>query len=140
PIGTLSPADARDAFREQIDALLEAGVDLLVIETMGSLDEMIAALDAARDATDLPIVAMMTFAEDGRTLSGHSPVSVVAVIAEHGVVAIGANCSVGPQRLINVTRKLRKAVDTLPGDGPAIAAMPNAGYPTMVGSRLIYRS
>jgi homocysteine S-methyltransferase len=140
PIGTLSPADAKAAFREQIEALLEAGVDLLVIETMGSLDEMTAALDAAREATDLPIVAMMTFAEDGRTLSGHSPGSVVPVLAEHGVAAIGANCSVGPQRLLGVIRKMRAAADDLPGDAPAIAAMPNAGYPTMVGSRLIYRS
>ncbi len=140
PIGTLSPAGAREAFREQVEALLEAGIDLLVIETMGSLDEMTAALDAARDATDLPIVAMMTFAEDGRTLSGHSPDTVAPVLAARGVAAIGANCSVGPQRLINVTRKLRTAVDALPGNRPVIAAMPNAGYPTMVGSRLIYRS
>ena len=140
PIGTLSPSDAKAAFREQMDALLEAGVDLLVIETMGSLDEMLAALDAAREATDLPVVAMMTFAEDGRTLSGHSPASVVPVLAERGVAAIGANCSVGPQRLLRVVRKMRAAAEELAGDAPAIAAMPNAGYPTMVGSRLIYRS
>lgn len=140
PIGTLSPTEAKAAFREQIEALLEAGVDLLVIETMGSLDEMTAALDAAREATDLPIVAMMTFAEDGRTLSGHSPESVVPVLVERGVAAIGANCSVGPQRLLHVTRKMRSAVDQMPGERPAIAAVPNAGYPTMVGARLVYHS
>jgi homocysteine S-methyltransferase len=140
PIGTLAPEDAKAAFREQIEALLEAGVDLLVIETMGSLDEMAAALDAAREATDLPIVALMTFAEDGRTLSGHEPESVVPILAERGVAVIGANCSVGPQRLLRVTRKMRAAIDRLPGERPVIAAIPNAGYPTMVGSRLIYRS
>jgi homocysteine S-methyltransferase len=140
PIGTLSPEEAGDAFREQIEALLEAGVDLLVIETMGSLDEMTAALGAARDATDLPIVALMTFAEDGRTLSGHEPETVVPLLAEHNVSAIGANCSVGPQRLLQVTRRMRAAADALDGDRPAIAAIPNAGYPTMVGARLIYRS
>lgn len=140
PIGTLSPEAAKAAFREQIDALLEAGVDLLVIETMGSLDEMLAALDAAREATDLPVVAMMTFAEDGRTLSGHSPESVMPVLAERGVAAVGANCSVGPQRLLRVVQKMRAAAENLGDNAPAIAAMPNAGYPTMVGSRLIYRS
>jgi homocysteine S-methyltransferase len=140
PIGTLSPEEAQAAFREQIDALIEAGVDLLVIETMGSLDEMTAALRAAGESTDLPVVALMTFAEDGRTLSGHEPESVVPILAQHGVVAIGANCSVGPQRLIQVTRKLRAAAELLPGGAPAIAAVPNAGYPTMAGSRLIYRS
>jgi homocysteine S-methyltransferase len=141
PIGTLTTGEATAAFREQIGALLEAGVDLLVIETMGSLEEMRAALDAATSQADLPIVALMTFAEDGRTLSGHEPETVVPVLAEYGVSVVGANCSVGPQRLLNVMRKMRAACDSLPpGGAPALAAIPNAGYPTMVGSRLIYRS
>lgn len=140
PIGTLSREEATDVFREQIEALLEAGVDLLVIETMGSVDEMNAALDAAEQCADLPIVALMTFAEDGRTLSGHDPETVVRMLAARQVDVIGANCSVGPQRLLKVIRKMRAAVESSDGHQPALAAVPNAGYPTMVGSRLIYRS
>ena len=139
PIGTLSAEEAKDAFREQIEALLEAGVDLLVIETMGSLDEMSAALDAADECADLPIVALMTFAEDGRTLSGHEPHEVVETLADRNVVAIGANCSVGPQRLLRVIDRLNAACKELE-DPPALAAVPNAGWPTIIGSRLIYRS
>ena len=140
PIGTLAARDATAAFKEQIEALLEAGVDLLVFETMGSLDEMNAALDAADECADLPIVALMTFAEDGRTLSGHEPETVVPILAKRGVSVVGANCSVGPQRLLSVMRKMRTAADELGDDAPALAAIPNAGYPTMVGSRLMYRS
>ncbi len=140
PIGTLTAADATAAFREQIDALVEAGIDLLVVETMGSIDEMTAALDAAKQATDLPIVALMTFAEDGRTLSGHEPQTVVPILAAYEVAVVGANCSVGPQRLMGVVGKMREACESLSDGGPAVAAIPNAGYPTMVGSRLIYRS
>lgn len=139
PIGTLTAQQARDAFTEQIEALLEAGVDLLVMETMGSLDEMAAALDAADACTDLPIVSLMTFAEDGRTLSGHDPREVVATLAERNVAAIGANCSVGPQRLLRVIDRMRAATGDL-DDPPALAAIPNAGWPTIIGSRLIYRS
>ncbi|CAN5341024.1 bifunctional homocysteine S-methyltransferase/methylenetetrahydrofolate reductase [soil metagenome] len=139
PIGTLTAQHARDAFTEQIEALLEAGVDLLVMETMGSLDEMAAALDAAGACTDLPIVSLMTFAEDGRTLSGHDPREVVATLAERNVAAIGANCSVGPQRLLRVIDRMRAATRDL-DDPPALAAVPNAGWPTIIGSRLIYRS
>ncbi|MDQ3524245.1 MAG: bifunctional homocysteine S-methyltransferase/methylenetetrahydrofolate reductase [Chloroflexota bacterium] len=139
PIGTLTAQQARDAFTEQIEALLEAGVDLLVMETMGSLDEMTAALDAADACTDLPIVSLMTFSEDGRTLSGHDPRDVVTTLAERKVAAIGANCSVGPQRLLRVIDRLRAATRDL-DDPPALAAIPNAGWPTVIGSRLIYRS
>ena len=71
PFGVVSPEAVRAAFREQIEALLEGGVDLLVLETIGSLDEMTEAVGAARDACDLPIVASMTFAEDGRTIGGN---------------------------------------------------------------------
>lgn len=140
PIGTLSADEARQAFQEQIEALLEAGVDLLVLETMGSLDEMHAALDAAEACSDLPIVALMTFAEDGRTLSGHDPDTVIRALADRGVAVVGANCSVGPQRMMGVLRKMRSAIEKLEGPAPVLAAIPNAGYPTMVGSRLMYRS
>jgi 5,10-methylenetetrahydrofolate reductase len=140
PYGTLPREAAVEAFREQIGALLEAGVDLLVIETMGDLNEMDAAIEAAREASDLPIVALMTFAEDGRTLTGSTPAEVVRHLAPQGISVLGANCSVGPQRLLSVIRQMHEEVNRLEGDRPYVAAIPNAGWPMKVGSRLIYRS
>lgn len=142
PFGTLTWAEATDGFREQAEYLLETGVDLLIIETIGSLGEMECAIDAARSCTDLPIVAMMTFAEDGRTLSGRHPEDVVRELAARKVEVIGANCSVGPSRLLGVVRKMKAEIDRLPDGAPRpyLACMPNAGWPTQVGSRIVYRS
>lgn len=140
PYGTFPKDRAREAFSEQIGALLEGGVDLLIIETMGDLNEMDAAIEAAREASDLPIVALMTFAEDGRTLSGATPQQVVSHLAKLDVDVIGANCSVGPQRLLSVVSRMSREVAELDGKKPWIAAIPNAGWPTKIGSRLIYRS
>lgn len=142
PIGRLSTDEARDAFTEQVSFLLEAGVDLLIIETMGNLDEMTSAIDAAQASSDLPIVAMMTFGEDGRTLTGSTPEDVVQALVARGVDVIGANCSVGPQRLVQMIGRMREAIDTLPKNAkhPYLAAMPNAGWPTTTGGRLVYSS
>jgi homocysteine S-methyltransferase len=142
PFGALSREAATEAFLEQIEFLLEAGVDLLIIETMGNQDEMDCAIAAARASSDLPIVAMMTFAEDGRTLAGQLPEDVAHHLASKDVDVIGANCSVGPQRLLGVITKMKATIDTLP-EGvkrPFLSCMPNAGWPTIVGSRVIYRS
>src|SRR5688572_20277554 len=84
PVGLISRAEARSIFREQIEALLEGGVDLLILETMGDLEEMRQALLAAREVSDLPVVAQMTFAEDGRTQVGNTPAEVVAALEELG--------------------------------------------------------
>ncbi|MBE2251975.1 MAG: homocysteine S-methyltransferase family protein [Myxococcus sp.] len=99
PIGTANAENVRGVFREQIEALLEGGVDLLSIETIPDIAEMREALAAARECSDLPIIAMLTFAEDGRTVAGNEPAAVVEMLLEHRVDVIGANCSVGPQRL-----------------------------------------
>ena len=132
----------RDAFREQIEALLEGGVDLLVLETIGSLDEMTEAVAAAReDVCDLPIVASMTFAEDGRTIGGDSPEEVVAqTLLALGVAVIGANCSVGPQRLLPVVGGDGAPPGRADGAVPAVSCMPNAGWPAHVAGRVIYPS
>jgi len=142
PFGRLSRREATGGFREQIEFLLEAGVDLLVIETMGSLGEMECAIDAARACSDLPIVAMMTFAEDGRTLSGRQPEEVVRDLAERRIDVIGANCSVGPQRLLGVIGQMRAELERLPEGVPApfLACVPNAGWPSRVGGRIVYQS
>jgi methionine synthase I (cobalamin-dependent)/5,10-methylenetetrahydrofolate reductase len=141
PLGTTPAAEIRSIYAEQIEALLEGGVDLLVFETIGSLDEMVAAIDAAKSACDLPIVAMMTFAEDGRTMAGHGPVEVVDTLSELGVAAVGANCSVGPQRILPVVRSMRRRLDSGQSThAPVVACMPNAGWPSHVGGRVIYPS
>ena len=129
PFGVVSSEAVRAAFHEQIEALLEGGVDLLVLETIGRLDEMTEAVAAAREACDLPIVASMTFAEDGRTLGGSSPEEVAARLYGLGVAVIGANCSVGPQRLLPVVESLVRHLGEQDGAVPAVSCMPNAGWP-----------
>jgi homocysteine S-methyltransferase len=149
PIGLTEPADVQAAFQEQIEAMVEAGVDLLMIETIGNLDEMLAAIAAARAACDLPIVANMTFAEDGRTIGGSSPEEVVEQLAPLGVSVIGANCSVGPQRLLPVLAAMARHLEqggfapsaaAGPDAGPWLACLPNAGWPAQVAGRVIYPS
>lgn len=140
PVGTLSLEDAYVAFREQVEALLEAGVDFFIIETMGYLGEMDAAIRAVRESCDLPIMAMMTFGDDGVTFAGESPKQVVDHLHAEGIDIIGANCSVGPHRLVRVIREMRHAANEIEDGRPFIAAIPNAGWPTKAGTRLVYRS
>ncbi|MFM9108714.1 MAG: homocysteine S-methyltransferase family protein, partial [Chloroflexota bacterium] len=145
PWGTADPAEVQAAFREQIEALLEGGVDLLLLETFGSVEELELAIAAAREACDLPICASLTFAEDGRTLGGATPEEAVARLAPLGLASIGANCSVGPQRLLPVVTQMAHALADLPPDAPharrpALSCMPNAGWPAQVAGRVIYPS
>ena len=136
PYGLMHPEDVCQAFRDQIGALLEGGVDLLIIETIGALDEMLAAVRAARDVSDLPLIAQMTFADDGRTPAGHTPDDVARTLLELGVDVIGVNCSVGPRRVLDVLRELRELIpDTTP-----LSGQPNAGWPMQIGDRMIYPS
>jgi len=130
--GQIAGPDLRAAFREQIAALAEAGVDLLMFETFSSLSEMVEAVGAAREVADLPIVAQMTFVEDGRTLAGDSPAEVATVLGSLDVAAIGANCALGPQGLLEILRELARHTD-LP-----LAAQPNAGPPTLLDGRFRY--
>jgi methionine synthase / methylenetetrahydrofolate reductase(NADPH) len=140
PIGTFPVQEAYDAFREQAESLIEAGVDFFLIETVGDTHEMETAIRAVRDVADLPVMAMMTFGEDGLTMAGDAPETVVKHLAPLKVDVLGANCSVGPQRLLRVVSRMKKLIDTLDGHRPWVAAIPNAGWPTQVGPRLVYRS
>ena len=141
PIGTTRHDEIVDIYAEQMGSLLEGGVDVLFVETIGGLAEMKAAVEAARIACDLPIVAWMTFAEDGRTIAGETPEAVVEALVGLGVDALGANCSVGPQRIMPVARAMRRQLDALELERPpALGCMPNAGWPAHVGGRVIYRS
>ncbi len=136
PLGQVTRADALTAFREQVGALAAAEPDALIFETMSDLNEIRAALSAARELTDLPIIAQMTFAEDAHTILGYSPQEFAAAMrALKQVNVIGANCSVGPGRLFPVVEAM------LPyANGFKVSAQPNAGWPEQVGDRLIYPS
>ncbi len=133
PLGAVKVADAFAAYREQIDALANAGVDALVLETHSDLAEIEQAIRAARTVCDLPIVALMTFGRDKLTLLGNTPVEIATRLSAMGVAVIGANCSTGPQRMIEVVEEMAGL-----NLAPFLGAMPNAGYPEVRNDRLMY--
>ncbi len=133
PLGKTSFQEARDAFREQIEALVEGGVDLLILETFGYLEEIHQAMLAAKDVKpSLPIVAQVTIDEDGNCLDGSDPESFAPRLAEWGADVIGCNCSVGPVAMLDAIERVRAAT-SLP-----LSAQPNAGIPRSVDGRNIY--
>lgn len=134
PFGRVKPEQARDIFAEQIGALAQAGVDLLIIETMSDLLEINEAIQAAqRIAPGLPVIASMTFTRDDRTLLGDSPVKVALSMRQAGATVLGVNCSGGPNQILRILKQMRAAVP----DG-YFSAMPNAGWPEQVGGRIMY--
>jgi len=133
PLGKTGLEEARAAFAEQIRALAEAGVDLLIIETMPALNEAHEALLAAREAApQLPVLVMVTVDDESNCLDGASPANAAALLTEWGADAIGVNCSTGPATVLTAIEAMRTAT-TLP-----LAAMPNAGMPRAVEGRNIY--
>lgn len=133
PLGKTGLEEARAAFAEQIRALAEAGVDMLIIETMPALNEAHEALLAAEEtAPDLPVLVMVTVDDDSNCLDGSSPAQAAALLTEWGANAIGVNCSTGPSTVLTAIEAMRAAT-SLP-----LAAMPNAGMPRAVEGRNIY--
>jgi len=134
PFGRVKPEQARAVFSEQIAALVKAGVDLLIIETMTDLFEIKEAISAARQvAPTLPVVASMTFTRDDRTLLGDNPTKVARAIHEAGADVIGVNCSGGPNQILRIIKQMHNSVP----DG-YFSAMPNAGWPEQAGGRIMY--
>lgn len=125
PRGDLSYDALYRAYREQIKALAEAGVDLLVAETMLSVDETVVALDAAQSVCDLPMMCTLTLEADGTAMYGGNAVEAVLTLQEMGAAAVGLNCSVGPDQLESVVANM-KEVAVVP-----IIAKPNAGMPVI---------
>ncbi len=123
PMGKLDFEELVDVYKEQIGYLSEAGVDLLVVETMMSLQETRAAVIAAKEVCDLAVMATLTFESDGRTLFGTDAVTAAVVLESLGVAAVGVNCSTGPDKMVEVVRRMAE-VTTIP-----IIAKPNAGLP-----------
>ena len=134
PLGSISRSHAREAFREQIQALVEAGVDLLMLETFTGLSEIQEAIAAANSVSDIPIVALLTFTEEGITPAGETPAEVVTTLTGLKVASIGTNCSVGPVPMLQVLEEMAPLA-TVP-----LTAMPNAGFPTYVDGRFVYLS
>src|ERR1022692_1810278 len=133
PLGKTGLDEARVAFAEQIRALADSGVDMLVIETMPALDEAREALYAALEtAPHLPVLVMVTVDDESNCLDGSSPAQAAALLTEWGAGAIGVNCSTGPTTVLTAIEAMRPAT-TLP-----LAAMPNAGLPRAVEGRNIY--
>ena len=118
-----------EAIREQIEALAEGGVDALILETFGYLDELAEAAGVAADVCGLPIIAQATFAEDGRTLGGETPREVATLLSGLDIVMLGTNCTLGPQGVLSVVEALVPHTD-LP-----VSAQPNAGLPRRVAGR-----
>src|ERR1035441_3959402 len=133
PLGKTGLDEARVAFAEQIRALADSGVDMLVIETMPALNEAREALLAAEEtAPHLPVLVMVTVDDDSNCLDGSSPQQAAALLSEWGADAIGVNCSTGPATVLTAIEAMRAAT-TLP-----LAVMPNAGMPRAVEGRNIY--
>src|SRR5271169_4360710 len=133
PLGKTSFEEARQAFREQIGALAEGGVDLLMLETFGYLEELHQAMLAAKDvAPKLPLIVQVTIDEDGNCLDGSAPETFAPRLEEWGADVIGCNCSVGPVAMLDAVERVR-AVTSMP-----LAAQPNAGMPRSVEGRNIY--
>lgn len=134
PFGRVQLPEAHDAFRQQAEALIKAGVDLIIIETMTDLYETVEAVLAVHEVEpQLPVIASMTFTRDNRTLLGDPPAKVAQRLRNAGAQVIGVNCSGGPNQILNILRQMRRVLpDAL------FSVMPNAGWPEQVEGRIMY--
>jgi homocysteine S-methyltransferase len=133
PYGNIAFDEAVAAYRDQAEGLVEGGVDLFAIETMPSLDQARAAVTAVREVSDLPLSVSMTFNEEGTTFYGDKPEDIVRTLESWGAVVVGANCSQGPQPMLETVQRMAAAATTA-----KISAMPNAGAPALVDGRYVY--
>ncbi len=132
PLGELDFEDAYNSFAVQAKALAEAGADYLIIETCIDLQEMRAALLAAKDAVNIPVICQMSYSEDGRTVTGTDPAAAAILLEKMGADIIGANCSVGPKEFVDIVEKLVQNCRV------PISAQPNAGMPRLVDGKTLF--
>jgi len=132
PFGDLGFEDAVAAFKEQVQGLIDGGVNMLTIETMLDIQETRAALIAVRELTDLFTIVTMTYEPHGRTLSGTDPVTALITLQALGASAVGCNCSTGPEDMLGLIRAM-KPYATVP-----LVAKPNAGLPRLVDGRTVF--
>lgn len=131
-LGDVRPDEVRAAIREQAEALLEGGVDLLILETFPDIAELREAILAIKSCCDLPIVAQVTFQRDGRTQGGEPPDEVANIASSLGADVAGINCSLGPQSALEVIEQMAASTSI------RLSAMPNAGLPKFVDRQLVY--
>jgi methionine synthase I (cobalamin-dependent)/5,10-methylenetetrahydrofolate reductase len=127
----LPPAEIVAIFKEQAGALEERGVDFFTLETFSDISELLCAVDAIRSFSRLPILAEMTFSQEGSTFGGGRPADVWEKLKKQDIQAVGANCTVGPQAILTTLREF--ACASLP-----LSVMPNAGFPQRMGDRIVY--
>lgn len=132
PIGSITPEEVALSVREQAEALAEGGVDGFILETYIDIEELRIAVQAIREVSDLPIIASKAFIEDGEMLADGYPSRCAAEMAAMGVSAVGANCIVGPQRMLDLVRMMAESVDT------PVLAMPTPGMPQLVKGKITY--
>lgn len=132
PMGTLSFDTAINIFKRMVKAGVEAGVDLLLVETMTNLYEMKAAILACKEESELPVFATMTFEEDGRTFTGCLPESMAITLEGLGVDALGINCSLGPKELLPIL------IRVISNTNIPVIVQPNAGLPKFIDNEAIY--
>lgn len=132
PVGTMTFDELVEIYKEQLNYILPTGVDLVVVETMMSLQECRAALLAVKETCDLPVIISLTYNENGRTLFGTDPKTAVIVLQSMGADAVGVNCSTGPDKMQAIIREL-KQVATVP-----IMAKPNAGIPMLINGETVF--
>ena len=136
PVGELSFDEAAAGFAEQAAGLIEGGVDVVWIETMADLEEVRAAIEGVRRVSaDVPIAATMTFDTRGFTMMGVSPEKAVQAIPGWGAAAVGGNCGNGPEEVVAVMTRMHAAAPSA-----LLIAKANAGIPTMVAGRAVYRA
>ena len=133
PVGTMKYADAVAAFAEQAAGLAAGGVDVLWIETMSDISEVSAAVEGCRQATNLPIVATMTFDTNGRTMMGITPVQAFTELSAMNLTALGGNCGNGPDEIEGVIQAMYAVNQAYP-----FVAKSNAGIPEYVNGHLHY--
>ena len=126
------PEQILSVFREQALALEERGVDLFVLETFSYIEEVLLAIEAIRSFSSLPIIAQLTYSEEGTTYGDIRPLLAASMLKDKGVQAIGANCTLGPQSLLPILAVLTNA------GAAAVSGMPNAGFPKREGDRIVY--
>jgi homocysteine S-methyltransferase len=132
-VRALPPEQVREIVREQAEALEERGVDFFILETFSDLGELVEAVGAIRSFSQLPIVAQLTYSEEGSTFSGARPRDAWAALHQLGIQAIGANCSVGPQDHLRILQELAQVAGSFP-----LSSLPNVGFPQRSGDRVIY--
>ena len=125
PMGNMDFEELISVYKEQITLLDRAGVDLIAVETMMSLQETRAALIAAKEVCDLPVIVTLTFEENGRTLYGTDAVTAAITLEKLGAAAVGANCSTGPDKMISLIEQIAEVVEI------PVIAKPNAGMPSL---------